>query len=61
MSIAKTLNGYLSYMYLIKMNPVLNLYTRKLWPNLRLTLRVTYLLYDILLTLLNLLSDYVIM
>ena len=48
-------------MYLIKINPVINLYTRKLWANLGLTLRVTYLLYDIMLTLLNLLSDYVIM
>ena len=61
MSIAKILNGYLSYMYLIKMNPVLNLYTRKLWAKPGLTLRVTNLLYDIMLTLLNLLSDYVIM
>ena len=42
------------------MNTVLNLYIRKLWANLGLTLRVTYLLYDIMLTLLNLLSDYVI-
>ena len=59
-SVAKTLSGYLSYMYLIKMNTVLNLYIRKLWANLGLTLRVTYLLYDIMLALLNLLSDYVI-
>ena len=42
------------------MNTVLNLYIRKLWANLGLTLRVTHLLYDIMLTLLNLLSDYVI-
>ena len=61
MSIAKTLNGSFSYMYLIKMNPVLNLYTKKFWAKPGLTLRVTNLLYDIMLTLLNLLSDYVIM
>ena len=33
------MHGYLSYTYLIKMNPVLNLYTRKLWANPGLTLR----------------------
>ena len=54
MSIVKTLNGYLLYMCLIKMNPVLNLYTRKLWANPRLTLGVTYLLYNIILILLKL-------
>ena len=43
------------------MNPVLNLYSRKLWANPRLTLGVTYLLYNIILILLKLLSDYVIM